>query len=185
MEKEIFKKISFIKKGESMPIYLIGVFILNVLNCNALGPEVSPRGLPNGICLPFAAQQALLSRIAESWPRYPHSASEYPSEDLRWAIVTAYAELAILEKEYRRKNDVVFLFEMFKGFSNTDLQRLIKRGNAYLSVLEGRSYANDLISYMRYSIAYEQVSNFLKSNGIPASEIYQKIEDMTFSTQKS
>ena len=169
-----------------MRMYLIGILIMSSSTVNALGPEVSPRGLPSGINLPLVAQQALFARIIEGWSMYPHAVSEYTSEDLRRAKVKVYAEFAHLEKEQRLKdNKIVYLFDMFKSFSHSDLCKLIKRGALYNSLLEGKLYAKDLISFTRYSIAYEQMANCLKSNGIPASEIYQKIEDMAFSTQKS
>ena len=169
-----------------MRIYFIGILIMCVPSINALGPEVSPRSLPNGINLPLVAQRALFLRIVEGWSKYPHAAPEYSSGDLRGAKVKAYAELAILEREQRLKDHkIVYLFDIFKGFSHSDLCRLIKRGVAYSSFFEQKPYAEDLMSFMRYSIAYEQIANYLKSNGVPVSEIYQKIEDMAFSTQES
>lgn len=168
-----------------MPIYLIGL-IMWISSISALGPEISPRGLPNGINLPLIAQQALFARIVQGWSKYPSVESEYLPEDLRGAKVTAYAELAYLEKNQRlNDNKIVYLFDIFKGFSSFDLCTLIKRGEVYNTLLKQKPYAKDLMIFMRYSIAYEQIANYLKSNGVPVSEIYQKIEDMAFSTQES
>ena len=96
-----------------MRIYFIGILIMCVPSINALGPEVSPRSLPNGINLPLVAQRALFLRIVEGWSKYPHAAPEYSSGDLRGAKVKAYAELAILEREQRLKDHkIVYLFDI-------------------------------------------------------------------------